>query len=57
MSLITMLIMTAIITPVRVCFVDDSDVDNWYEVDLLFEIYFCVDILINFLSSYYNSSN
>ena len=33
MSLITMLVMTAIITPVRVCFIEDSDVENWYGVD------------------------
>lgn len=57
MSLITMLILTAIVTPVRVCFIDDSDFDSWYPVDLFFDIYFIIDILINFLSAFYNSSN
>jgi len=55
--LIIMLIMTAFITPVRVCFVDDSDVDNWYEFDLFFDIFFYLDILMNFLSSFYDTDN
>lgn len=52
-----MLILTAILTPVRVCFIDDSDLDSWYPIDLFFDIYFIMDILVNFISAFYNSSN
>lgn len=49
-----MLTLTAIITPVKVCFVDDGDEESWYTIDLIFDLYFISDILINFISAYYN---
>lgn len=52
-----MLILTAIITPVRVCFVDDSDSNNWFTLDLFFDIYFGCDIIMNFISAYYDHNS
>lgn len=52
-----MLILTAIITPIRVGFIDDRDVDDWYYIDLSFDIYFGVDIIVNFLSAYHDEKN
>lgn len=49
-----MLILTAIITPIRVGFIDDRDVDDWFILDTSFDIYFGLDIIVNFLSAYYD---
>jgi len=52
-----MLTMTAIITPIRVCIIDDKDTNDWSSIDMTFNIYFGVDILINFLSAYSDEKN
>ena len=52
-----MLVMTAFLAPFRVCFVDDEDVDDWYIVDLIFDVYFYCDILVNFISQTFNNNN
>ena len=57
MTLILMLIMTAVITPIRVCFVDDADVDSWFGIDTFFDVYFGCDIIINFISAFYDECN
>lgn len=57
MTLILVLIMTALITPIRVCFVDDEDVKNWYGVDTFFDVYFACDMIINFISAFYDECN
>ena len=52
-----MLFATAAITPVRVCFIEeqDLDVDGWTIIDLIFDVFFGLDILINFFSVYTNA--
>ena len=52
-----MLILTAIITPIRVCLVDEKDAKNWFVVELIFDIYFWIDIVINFISAYIDNNN
>ena len=52
-----MLVMTAFVAPFRVSFVDDEDVDDWYIVDLIFDVYFYCDILVNFISQTFNNNN
>jgi len=53
-----MLILTSILSPVRVCFFDDADLDSWWLIyDIIFDVYFVLDILVNFISAFYNSSN
>jgi hypothetical protein len=52
-----MLSLTAIITPVRVCFVEERDTGDWYIIDMFFTVYFGVDIVVNFLSAYSDEKN
>ena len=52
-----MLVLTAFVTPLRVCLVDDEDVDDWYIIDLIFDVYFYCDILMNFISQTFNNKN
>lgn len=54
--LIFMLILTAIFTPIRLSFIDDDD-KNWNIADTVFDIFFTFDIIINFISAYYDQSN
>ena len=39
-----MLVMTAMITPVRVCLIDDDHLHYYYIIDLIFDIFFGLDI-------------
>lgn len=52
-----MLILTALITPIRVCFIEDEDSDDWLPVDLFFDGYFGLDIFVNFVSAYINEQS
>lgn len=53
-----MLILTAIITPIKVCFIEDEDnEDSWAIIENIFDLYFAGDMLINFLSAYYDEYN
>jgi hypothetical protein len=52
-----MLGMTAALVPIRVCLIDDEDLENWYVVDILFDVFFGMDIIVNFLSAFYDSNN
>ncbi len=47
---------TGIFTPFRVCFVDDEDdsADNLAKIDLIFDLLFLVDIIVNFVSAFYD---
>ena len=56
-TLFIMLSLTAIITPIRVCIVDEADVDDWASIDMFFNIYFGIDIIINFVSAYSDEKN
>lgn len=49
--------MTGLLVPFRVCFVEDADDYQWYEMDLFFDCAFGFDILINFVSAYYDQHN
>ena len=55
--LIIMLLLTAAITPIRLCLIDDEDVDSWFPLDVFVDIFFGMDIIINFLSAFYDSNN
>ena len=52
-----MILLTAALTPIRVCLIDDEDLDSWYPIDVLFDVFFGMDIIVNFLSSFYDSNN
>ncbi|KRX02099.1 Cyclic nucleotide-binding protein [Pseudocohnilembus persalinus] len=56
-SLLLMLVLTALITPVRVCFISEEDANSWIYVDYFFDVYFFFDILINFVSVFLNGQN
>jgi hypothetical protein len=47
-----MLVMTAILVPIRVSFIDESE--SWDIIDAIFDIYFLCDMIINFISAYYD---
>ena len=49
--------MTAMITPVRVCLIDDDHLHYYYIIDLIFDIFFGLDIVVNFTSSFYDQNN
>ena len=55
--LIIMLLLTAVITPIRLCLIDDEDVESYYPWDVIFDIFFSMDIIVNFLSAFYDSNN
>ena len=50
--IIIMLVLTAILTPFRVCIVDDGDTYIWPYIDNIFDAIFSIDIIVNFLSAY-----
>ena len=52
-----MILMTVIITPFRICFIEIQDDKIYSYMDLFFDVFFGLDILINFISSYYDEKN
>ena len=52
-----MILMTVIITPFRICFIEIQDDKIYSHMDLFFDAFFGLDILINFISSYYDEKN
>ena len=52
-----MILMTVIITPFRICFIEIQDDKIYSYMDLIFDDFFSLDILINFISSYYDEKN
>ena len=52
-----MILMTVIITPFRICFIEIQDDKIYSYMDLIFDAFFSLDILINFISSYYDEKN
>lgn len=55
--LVVVLIMTGLLTPFRVCFIEDTDDKDWYEMDIFFDCAFGLDIVINFISAFYDQHN
>ena len=55
--LVILLLATALIVPFRVCFVEEADSYIWDEIDLFFDVSFGIDMLINFISAYYDAHN
>lgn len=55
--MVLILLMTGFIVPFRVCFIDDSDDNDWYEVDVFFDSVFGLDMLVNFFSAFYDQHN
>lgn len=49
-----MLILTALVTPIRVSFIEERDEQDWFLIDLIFDIYFGCDIIVNFISTYHD---
>jgi hypothetical protein len=49
--LIVILIFTGMLTPFRVCFIEGSN-NFWFSIDVIFDLLFFLDIVINFLSAY-----
>jgi hypothetical protein len=49
--------MTGLLTPFRVCFVEDVDDYQWSEMDIFFDCAFGLDMLFNFLSAFYDQHN
>ena len=52
-----MILMTVIITPFRICFIEIQDDKIYSYMDLFFDVFFGLDSLINFISSYYDEKN
>ncbi|KAM3146799.1 hypothetical protein pb186bvf_000953 [Paramecium bursaria] len=50
--LIMMLLLTAIITPFSVCFIDGTDLNFWFAIDIIFDSFYFFDMCINFISAY-----
>ena len=49
--------MTGLLTPFRVCFVDDDNDQVWVNMDIFFDCAFGIDIVINFMSAFYDQHN
>ena len=58
--IVVFLILTGIITPFSVCFIDEYDADvyrKFLTIEIVFDVIFGVDIIINFISAYYDKNN
>ena len=53
--LMLLLVYTAVITPVRITFIDVTDI-NWIFIDTIIDCLFFIDILVSFNSAYYDNS-
>ena len=53
LALIVMLISTAILLPFRLSFVKEDSID-WTIIDIIFDILFFVDVIVNCRSAYYD---
>lgn len=49
--------MTAILVPYRVCFIEENDDENWQKLDIFFDCSFGFDMIMNFISAYYDNHN
>ena len=53
--LVGMLMFTCIATPARMAFDDETDIHvAWTIVDVIVDIFFTIDIFVNFFSAYYD---
>lgn len=52
--LINLLLYTAIITPLRICFMDSIPFTKWWWADTVIDILFVIDVFVNLNSAYYN---
>lgn len=55
--MILLLLLTAILTPFKVCFIDFDGYGFWFAVDVVFDILFFFDLIINFFSAYLDAEN
>ncbi len=53
--LAALLIYTATIMPFRLAFVDHVDYNAWFFVEMLIDVLFFVDVIVNLLTAYYTS--
>ena len=51
-----LLVLNVILTPIYVSFIDDDD-KFFYYVNLVFDVGFGIDIALNFMTAYYNTSH
>ena len=54
--MVVLLLITAIVTPYRISFVDTSSL-LWDLIDYTFDLLFGVDIIVSFLSAYVDEKN
>jgi len=54
--LVMLLLYVAIVVPYRICFVDTFS-EFWYIFDFVIDGLFGIDVIINFMSAYYNDDN
>ncbi|CAD8184026.1 unnamed protein product [Paramecium pentaurelia] len=54
MLLIFLLLATAVITPFKVCFIDSGNEGFWFWIDIIFDVLFFADIVINFFSAFFD---
>lgn len=52
-----LLILIGIIIPFRISFLDENEQDEWTIFDDICDVMFGIDIMVNFLTAYYNSKN
>jgi hypothetical protein len=53
--LAALLIYTATIMPYRLAFVDPVDYNAWFFVEMLIDVLFFIDVIVNLLTAYYTS--
>jgi hypothetical protein len=56
-SLMVLLVIIGVITPFRVCIVDDEDQEYWIIFDYMTDFLFGLDLLLNFFTAYYEAEN
>lgn len=52
--MIILLIYAALFIPFKISFVDDGEYPTWDIIDYIVDAFFSLDILINFISAYYD---
>ncbi len=55
--IVVFMVYTATILPYRVCFIESNDKDGWYYFDFIMNIIFGLDVIVSFLSAYYDTDN
>ena len=53
--MVVLLIYTATVMPYKISFIDSKPGDGWYYLDIVLDLLFFIDVLVNIFSAYYDN--